>query len=118
MKIIGITILTAILLAGCTAIPESTLAIPADVRKSSYTDDRLFYDLIVAPGGVGFANRTLYPTVTASEVTRIDVVTPYDNKRVGVEKWYVKHNTGETVCYLVKLKPDGNGGTHFSVEKK
>ena len=118
MKIKIISILTVLLTLGCVSIPDSTFAFHPDTIKSSYADNRLLGDLIGAPGGVIFTNKTLYPQVTSSVLTKIEVVTPYDNINTGVEKWYIEHNTGEIVCYIVNLIPDGKGGTYFTTSKE
>ena len=83
----------------------------------SYADERLFRDLWTAPGGVGFADVTMYPRARNKALTRIEVLTPYDNKKTGVERWYIQHDGQDTAAYLVKLIPDGHGGTTFTVQK-
>ena len=104
------------LLAGCATRPNSTITIPPEVRKISYADERLFHDLLTGSGGVGFADVTMYPRARQKALTRIQVLTPYDNKKTGVERWYIQHDGQDTAAYLVKLTPDGHGGTSFTVQ--
>jgi hypothetical protein len=76
----------------------------------------LFRDLLLKRGGVGYANWRFFPKVIQSELTKIEVVTPYDNKLTGVERWFVRHDDGETRVFLVKLVPDGKGETDWAVQ--
>ena len=105
------------LLAGCATRPNSTMTIPPEVRKMSYADDRLFRDLLTGIGGVGFADVTMYPRAKQKALTRIEVLTPYDNKKTGVERRQIQHDGQDTAAYLVNLIPDGRGGTSFTVRK-
>lgn len=89
-----------------------------EVRRTSKADDTLFRDLLVGDGGVGFFDQILYPDVKEREVARIDVVTPYDSKQTGVERWHVQHDRGETVTYRITMDPDGEGGTYFGVVRE
>jgi len=88
------------------------------VQAMSKTDEVLFHDLLAARGGVGHADFTLYPHSKQKTLTRIEVLTPYDNHQIGEEHWYIKHEDGETCCYLVRLIPDSHGGTTFTVQKE
>ena len=116
MKKFVLPLLCLALLISCATVPPSTLSITDEIRNSSSTDEKLFVDLFGAPGGVGFADKTLYPNARNNEIVQIEVITPYDNEQVGVERWYVQHDQNEKVSYLVKLTPDGKGGTIFTVQ--
>jgi hypothetical protein len=106
-----------VLLVGCATTPHGTIAIPPEVRKMSTTDETLFRDLLTKPGGVTHADMVLYPRSQQKTLTRIEVLTPYDNRRTGQERWFIQHEGGETTAYLVKLIPDGRGGTTFTVQR-
>lgn len=107
----------SLLLAGCAMTPHGIITIPLEVRKQSTTDDTLFRDLLTKPGGVAHADMVLYPRSQQKALTRIDVLTPYDNQKTGQERWFIEHEGGETTAYLVRLNPDGRGGTTFTVQR-
>lgn len=114
------------LLMAITVVASGTFAAAArpqlhaspEVRRASKTDDTLFRDLLVGDGGVGFFDQILYPDVKHRVVSRIDVVTPYDSKQAGVERWHVQHDQGDTVTYRITLDSDGKGGTYFGVMRE
>ena len=115
-------ILSALLLvlAGCVANPQSnhtssTLNVSPEVRQSSNADETLFRDILAAPGGVGFIDKVLHPNAKSSTISIIEVIAPYSGNEQGIEKWYVTHDNSDTAIYLVKLNPDGNGGTFFTI---
>jgi len=83
----------------------------------SAADDRLFRDVFGGPGGVGFADRVMFPQARAKKITKIEVVVPYDNHHPGSERWTVEHDGRDSCAYLVKFLPDGHGGTTFSTQK-
>ena len=55
------------------------------------------------------------PDTKSRAVVKIDVLVPYDNRRIGVERWTIQRDGGKTVAYIVKMIPDGQGGTNFNV---
>jgi hypothetical protein len=86
------------------------------VRRRSFADDRLFRDLSNAIGGVKFVDQFAFPDAKKRRVTEIQALVPYQDGKEGLERWTVQHEADSCV-YLVKLIPDGAGGTSFSVEK-
>ncbi|WP_444916876.1 hypothetical protein [Microbulbifer sp. JMSA003] len=116
MKLFKIMLVFIILgFIGCaTSPPSSTLNIQAEVRAASQTDEQLFRDVLWAPGGVGFIDKVLYPNAKSSELIKIEVITPYKGEGQGIERWHIQHDGKDIVTYLVKLNPDGNGGTFFA----
>jgi hypothetical protein len=99
------------------AAPAITAALTytPEVRSSSRADDRLFTDMMHAMGGVDFLDRELFPQATQRALTSIEVVVPYDNRETGIERWTIQHDGEITATYMVRFKPDGKGGTYFSV---
>lgn len=83
----------------------------------STTDDTLFRDLLTKPGGVAHADMILFPRSQRKTLARIEVLTPYDNRQTGQERWFIQHESGEPTPYLVRLIPDGRGGTTFTVQR-
>jgi hypothetical protein len=118
MKTQSLITILAFLLAGCATTPQGVLRIAPEVRKMSTTDEALFRDLLTKPGGVAHVDMLLYPRSKQKTLTRIEVLAPYDNRRTGQERWFVGHESGETAAYLVKLIPDGRGGTTFTVQRE
>jgi hypothetical protein len=57
------------------------------------------------------------PTAKERRILKIDVIVPYDNQRVGVERWTISRDEHETAAYIIKMIPDGHGGTDFNVGK-
>ncbi len=105
-------------LAGCAAIASSSkLTYAPEVRRQSSANDTSFHDLLTAIGGVGSADRAAYPNARERTLVRVDVLLPYDNQRIGSERWTVKHDTNEIAVYQVTLVPDGEGSTDFTVSK-
>jgi len=84
----------------------------------STTDEPLFRDLLTKRGGVVHADFVSYPRSSQKKLIRIEVLTPYDHRRTGQERWFIQHEGGDTAAYLVKLKPDGHGGTQFTVQRE
>jgi|SRR6266550_421813 len=111
-----LAIVLSLLLLGCASISEGLMTIRPEVRKMSSTDETLFRDLLTKPGGVAHADFVSYPRSKQKTLTRIEVLTPYDNRQTGQERWSIVHEDGETAAYLVKLIPDGRGGTTFTVQ--
>jgi hypothetical protein len=107
----------AVFIAGCATTSSSSLAYTPDVRKMSYADNRLFRDLLSAIGGVKFADEVSFPNAKTRTITKIEAVVPYDNRQTGVERWTIQHDGQDSCTYLVKLIPDGRGGTSFTVQK-
>jgi hypothetical protein len=99
------------------AITAAPLTYTAEVRRLSRADDRLFTDMMHAMGGVDFRDRALFPQATQRALTGIEVVVPYDNRETGIERWTIQHDGEMTATYIVRFKPDGKGGTYFSVAK-
>ena len=99
------------------AVTAAPLTYTAEVRRSSHADDRLFTDMMHAMDGVDFLDRALFPQATQRALTSIEVVVPYDNRETGIERWTIQHDGEITATYLVRFKPDGKGGTYFSVAK-
>jgi len=99
-------------LAGCATMPP--IAYTPEVRKMSYTDATLFRDSL---NGVYMYDHIFHPKVTKREVVKIEVIVPYDNVKVGLERWIVSHDGQETSAYIVKMIPDGRGGTDFNIGK-
>jgi hypothetical protein len=113
----AIIVTLALFLTGCTTTFTPRLGCSEDVRKMSYADERLFSDLMTKPGGVGFAECVIYPNVKLGMITKIEAIVPYDNHKIGIERWTVQHDGQDTCSYIVKLIPDGHGGTDFTVQK-
>lgn len=114
-----LAIVTAVsLLLGCATAPHGTMVIRPEVRKMSTTDDTLFRDLLTQKSGVAFADMVFYPHSKQKTVTRIEVVTPYDNHRVGEETWFIEHEDGIITAYRLRFIPDGRGGTTFTVQRR
>ena len=111
-----ILLLVAILGASlpCSAAQER-LEYTKEVRKQSFADKVLFHDLVSAPGGVAMADEVFYPKAKERKIVKIEVLVPYDNKKVGIERWFIRHSESETAVYIVKFVPDGQGGTDFGV---
>lgn len=117
MKYIVALVTAVCLLFGCATAPHGTMAISPEVRKMSTADETLFRDLLTQRGGVAFADMIFYPHSQRKTLTRIEVLTPYDNHRVGQERWFVEHEDGTTTAYRVRFIPDGRGGTTFTVQR-
>ena len=107
-----------ITLAGCATIAiSSKLTYTPEVRRQSSSSDTSFHDLLTAIGGVGSADSVAYPNARERTLVRVDVLLPYDNQRIGSERWTVRHDANETAVYQVTLVPDGEGATDFSVRQ-
>jgi hypothetical protein len=107
--------LAALLLAPAIFAASERLQYTPEARRQSYADKVLFHDLVSAPGGVAMADEAFYPAAKERTIVRIEAIVPYDNRRVGIERWTIRHSETETVTYIVKFVPDGNGGTDFGV---
>jgi len=83
----------------------------------SDADNRLFHDLLTQIGGVKFADEVIFPKAKNRAIVKIDVIVPYDNRKIGIERWTIQHDGFTTCSYIVKFIPDGNGGTQFTVQK-
>ena len=92
-----------------------TMGFTPEARRDSRAGDLLFHDLLSSPGGVGFVDQMSYPDVGTRRVIRIDVITPYTEHQVGVERWTIDHGGDPNASYIVRLIPDGRGGTTFAV---
>lgn len=109
----------ALFITGCaTTGGGAGLRYSRDVRQQSMADDVLFHDLVSGTGGVGFIDAAYYPQATARTLKRIVVTVPYQPSGSGVEEWTIEHDGNETVTYVVKLSPDGQGGTYFGIRRK
>lgn len=106
-----------LLLVWSGAALASGLECSPEVRKLSFADNVLFGQLLNGISGVGFIDEALYPDVKERRLVDIKVVTCYNNIDTGVEKWVVRHDGKGEATYLVELRPDGQGGTFFSVQK-
>ena len=115
-QIILISMLAAVL-CGCATIPPSQLSCAPEVRKMSYADDRLFRDVFGGMGGVGFADEVMFPNAKDKKITKIEAIVPYDNHKVGIERWTIQHDGQDTSSYIVRFIPDGHGGTTFQTKK-
>ena len=104
-------------LSPITFAAEERLHYTPEVQKQSFASKVLFHDLVSAPGGVAMADEAFYPKAKERKIVKIEVIVPYDNKKVGVERWSIWHSESETVAYVVNLVPDGQGGTDFGVGK-
>jgi hypothetical protein len=111
-----IAVMITLIGSGCVTTRDSGMTIRPEVRKQSSCDDVLFRDLLTKRGGLGHANWLWFPKVKQSVVTKIEVVTPYDNKHTGVERWFVQHDDGEICVFLVKLRPDNKHETDWAVQ--
>ena len=107
----------AALVAGCATTRDAQMVIQPGVREHSTADERLFRDVLTQRGGVGYADFVLYPRSAQKALTSIQVITPYDSHKTGVERWTVQHDGQDSCTYLVKFIPDGHGGTTFTVQK-
>ena len=105
------------LLTGCTTTREAKMTIQPGVREHSTADERLFRDILTQRGGVGYVDFVLFPNATQKALTSIQVITPYDNHKTGVERWTIQHDGQDSCTYLVKFIPDGQGGTTFTVQR-
>ena len=109
----------------CLAAPLAAVAAAANplectpqVRASSKADDVLFNDLLSAPGGVGFAADVAFPKAAPGRHdSAIQAIVPYTGKLRGLERWTIRHDSGETAAFLVLLIPDGKGGTNFQISR-
>ena len=110
MKMMHLVASVILLLVGCTTTRESRVAYRPEVRKMSTADDTLFLDLLLR---VGETDHKFYPSSKDKTLTRIEVITPYDNRKTGDERWFIQHDDGAVSVYRVKLQPDGRGGTRF-----
>jgi hypothetical protein len=45
------------------------------------------------------------------------VITPYNPRQTGKERWFIEHETGPTAVYLVEIIPDGSGSAFFEVKR-
>ena len=89
-----------------------------EVRKQTLAGRVLFNDLLNGLGGLGMIDKACYPQAKERQIVKIEVTVPYDNKRIGTERWSVRHSENETAAYLINFVPDGQGGTYFSVKKE
>jgi hypothetical protein len=108
-------LIVVLFLSACATTREGTMEISPEVEKSTTAGPVLFRDLLSKPGGVGFVDYTLYPRSYKKRFTRIEVLTPYDNVKTGEERWFITDEHGQNRSYLVRLIPDGRGGTTFTV---
>lgn len=108
-------LVTISVLCGCATIPR--LSYTPEVRKMSYADNLLFKNLSTGIGSVCFVDEVMHPDATQRVIEKIEVITPYDNRAVGLEKWTINHGGESRASYLVELTPDRRGGTYFSVKK-
>ena len=99
-------------LTGCETMPK--MAYTPEVRKMSFCSDILFKDSL---NGVMMMDSIFAPTAKERRILKIDVIVPYDNQRVGVERWTISRDEHETAAYIIKMIPDGHGGTDFNVGK-
>ncbi|MDD2762377.1 MAG: hypothetical protein PHE83_00220 [Opitutaceae bacterium] len=99
-------------LAGCETVPP--MAYTPEARKMSYIDDALFKDSL---RGLLILDTLSYPNVKTRAVVRIEVIEAYDYHRIGLERWIVTHDGQKPAAYIVKMVPDGRGGTNFNVGK-
>jgi hypothetical protein len=99
-------------LAGCETMPQ--MAYTPEVRKMSYCSDILFKDSL---NGVMMMDSMFSHGVKARRIVKIEVIVPYDNQRVGIERWTISREEHETVAYIIKMIPDGHGGTDFNIGK-
>lgn len=116
MRIFKIALLSiALSIFGCASNPtSSTLSISPEVRASSKADDRLFKDMAESTGGVGYIDKVLHRSAKSRVLIKIEVISPYNGKDEGLERWHIQHDGKSTATYLVELIPDGNGGTFFA----
>jgi hypothetical protein len=102
-------------LAACATV-KSRMEVPQEVLDTSSADQRLREDLLTRTGGVGFVDYVIYPNAKQRKLTRIEVVTPYDNVKMGEERWFITDESGKSRSYFVSFIPDGRGGTTFTVK--
>ena len=116
MKIFKIALLSITLsIFGCASNqPSSKLSVSPEIRTQSKAGDILFKDMTESTGGVGFIDKTLHRSAKNREIIKIEVISPYNGKDKGLERWYIQHDGINVVTYLVELIPDGNGGTFFA----
>jgi hypothetical protein len=115
---LAIVSILGLLLLGCATGREGSMTIPPEVRNMSATDETLFHDVLTKQGGVAHADFVAYPRSKGRTLARIEVLTPYDNRQTGEERWFIEHNGGDTASYLVKLIPGGRAGTIFTVQRE
>ena len=98
--------------AGCETMPK--MVYTPEVRKMSFTDSTLFKDSL---NGLIIYDQMHYPNAKVRAVEKIEVIVPYDNSRIGLERWIVTHDGQDPATYIVKMFPDGKGGTNFNIGK-
>jgi hypothetical protein len=107
-----------ITLAGCATIGSSPkLTYAPEVRKQSCASNNSFHDLVATVRGVGHADEVAYPNAKERTLVRIEVILPYDNQKLGSERWTVRHDANQVAVYQVTLVPDGEGSADFTVSK-
>ena len=77
----------------------------------------LFHDLLTAIGGVGHSDEVAYPNPKERTLVRIEVLLRYDDKKIGSERWTIRHDANSFAVYQVTLVPDEEGSTDFTVSK-
>lgn len=100
------------LLAGCGTTREAHMTVEPGVRAMSFADERLFRDILMARGGVGFADFVMYPHATQKTLTSIQVITAYHNNNTGVERWTIQHD-GQDSCSYCHAHARWFGRDHF-----
>ena len=104
------------MLAGCATTGSSTkIAYTAEVQKQTCAGDALFHSLLTAVKGIGSVDAVAFPDAKERTLVKIEVIFPYDSKKMGSEHWTVRHDGGKTAVYQVTLVPDEEGGTDFTV---
>jgi hypothetical protein len=107
-----------IALAACTTIGGySKITYTPEVRRQSVTTDTLFHDVLTSMNGVEHLDKVSYPNAKERTLVKIEVVFPYDIKKLGSERWTVRHDANQLAVYQVTLVPNGEGTTDFTVSK-
>jgi len=105
-----------IMLAGCaTTGSSSKVAYAPELRSQSSASDAVFHSLLTAVKGIGRVDELAFPDAKERTLVRIEVIFPYDSKKMGSERWTIRHDTDKTAVYQVTLVPDEEGGTDFTV---
>lgn len=109
-------LVTIITLAGCATLGgPSKIACTPEVRRLSCAGDAVFHGVMTAVKGIGSVDEAAFPDTKERTLVKIEVIFPYDSKKMGSERWTVRHDGGKTAVYQVTLVPDEEGGTDFTV---
>jgi hypothetical protein len=108
--------ITIITLAGCATLGgPSKIACTPEVRKQSRAGDAVFDSLLTDSKGIRAADVAAFPEAKERTLVKIEVIFPYDSKRMGSEHWTIRHDTDKTAVYQVTLVPNEEQDTDYTV---